>query len=38
MRPAPALPADLRKELTDHFRDDIAKTSALIGRSLKHWL
>jgi len=38
MRPAPPLPADLRKELGDHFRDDIAKTSVLIGRSLEHWL
>lgn len=38
MRQAPRLPADLRKELTGHFRDDITKTSELIGRSLQHWL
>lgn len=38
MRQAPPLPAELRKELTGHFRDDIAKTSDLIGRSLKSWL
>lgn len=38
MRPAPSLPPELRKELTRHFRDDIAKTSDLIGRSLEHWL
>jgi hypothetical protein len=38
MRQAPRLPADLKKELTGHFRDDIAKTSELIGRSLQHWL
>jgi len=37
-RQAPPLPAELRKQLTDYFRDDIAKTSELIGRSLKHWL
>ncbi|HEX2250707.1 MAG TPA: sulfotransferase [Gemmatimonadales bacterium] len=35
---APTLPADLRKELTLHFRDDIIQTSRLIGRSLEHWL
>ena len=38
MRKPPALPATLRQELTAHFRDDIAKTSQLIGRSLAHWL
>lgn len=38
MRQSPPLPAELRRELTDQFRDDIAKTSELIGRSLKHWL
>jgi hypothetical protein len=38
MRQAPRLPADLKKELTGHFRDDITKTSELIGRSLEHWL
>jgi hypothetical protein len=38
MRKPPALPAALRQELTAHFRDDIASTSRLIGRSLEHWL
>jgi sulfotransferase family protein len=38
MRQAPPLPPELRQELTGHFHDDIAKTSALIGRSLEHWL
>jgi hypothetical protein len=38
MRQAPPLPAELRRELTSHFRDDIAKTSELIGRDLSHWL
>lgn len=38
MRQAPRLPADLKQELTGHFRDDITKTSELIGRSLQHWL
>jgi hypothetical protein len=38
MREAPRLPADLKKQLTGHFRDDIRKTSELIGRSLQHWL
>jgi len=38
MRQAPPLPSELRQELTGHFADDIAKTSDLIGRSLKHWL
>lgn len=38
MRQAPRLPVDLKKELTGHFRDDITKTSDLIGRSLEHWL
>jgi hypothetical protein len=38
MRPPPPLPAELRQELTGGFRDDIAKTSRLIGRSLQHWL
>jgi hypothetical protein len=38
MRRAPALPPELRKELTGHFADDITRTSALIGRSLVHWL
>ena len=38
MRKPPALPPTLKQELTAHFRDDIAKTSQLIGRSLEHWL
>jgi hypothetical protein len=38
MREAPRLPADFKKQLTGHFRDDITKTSELIGRSLQHWL
>ena len=38
MREAPRLPAELKKQLTGHFRDDITKTSDLIGRSLQHWL
>lgn len=38
LQPAPRLPAKLRNELTSQFRDDIARTSALIGRSLDHWL
>jgi hypothetical protein len=38
LRKAPALPPVLRKELTGHFREDIGKTSELIGRSLEGWL
>ncbi len=38
MRQAPHLPAELKKQLTGHFYDDIAKTSTLIGRNLDHWL
>jgi hypothetical protein len=38
MRRAPPLPADLRKELTGHFREDIRRTAELVGRSLDHWL
>jgi Sulfotransferase family len=38
MRKAPPLPAELRRELTEHFREDIARTSELIGRNLEHWL
>ena len=37
LRAAP-LPAELKRELTAHFRDDIARTSQLIGRDLDHWL
>lgn len=38
MRQAPALPAGLKRQLTSYFREDIAQTSDLIGRSLEHWL
>lgn len=38
LRKAPPLPSDLKHELTTHFREDIAQTSELIGRSLQHWL
>lgn len=38
MRPAPALPAELRRELSVHFQEDIRRTGDLIGRSLEHWL
>jgi hypothetical protein len=38
MRPAPPLPAELRRELSGHFRDDIRRTGELIGRRLDHWL
>ncbi len=38
MRQAPRLPAELRKQLTVPFHDDIARTSELIGRDLEHWL
>jgi hypothetical protein len=38
LQPAPRLPAKLKNQLTAQFRDDIRKTSALIGRSLDHWL
>lgn len=38
LKKAPSLPAELRQELTAPFREDIAKTSALIRRSLSHWL
>jgi hypothetical protein len=38
MRPPPPLPAELRAELTAHFREDLARTSQLIGRDLQPWL
>jgi hypothetical protein len=38
LKKAPPLPRELKDELSLHFRDDIEKTSALIGRSLDHWL
>jgi len=37
-RQPPPLPRDLRDELTSYFREDIIRTSGLIGRSLEHWL
>jgi hypothetical protein len=36
-RPEPLSPA-IRRQLLEQFRDDIGKTSALIGKSLSHWL
>jgi Sulfotransferase domain. len=38
LRRAPSLPAQLRRDLTRHFRDDIVRTSELIGRNLDGWL
>jgi hypothetical protein len=38
LKKAPGLPEELKAELAQHFRDDIEKTSELIGRSLDHWL
>ena len=39
LKKAPALPSDLKRELTDRlFRDDIQRTAAAIGRNLDHWL
>jgi hypothetical protein len=38
LRQAPPLPAGLKHELTAYFREDIVRTSELIGRSLQHWL
>jgi hypothetical protein len=38
LRPTPPLPAEMRQQLTEHFRADIVSTSELIGRSLEHWL
>lgn len=38
MRQAPALPAELREELTQPFQVDMELTAALIGRSLDAWL
>jgi hypothetical protein len=36
-RPEP-LPAAIRRQLLEQFREDIGKTAALIGRPLAHWL
>jgi hypothetical protein len=33
----PVLPAELRRELVDLYRDDIARTQDLIGRDLSAW-
>jgi hypothetical protein len=38
LRKAPVLPPAVRKEVTACFRDDIRRTSDLIGRKLDHWL
>jgi hypothetical protein len=38
LRKAPSLPPAVRKEITGRFRDDIRRTSDLIGRDLDHWL
>jgi hypothetical protein len=39
LKKPPALPPDLKRELTDRlFRDDIHRTAEAIGRSLDHWL
>jgi hypothetical protein len=39
LKKPPSLPPELRRELTDRiFRDDIARTAQVIGRSLDHWL
>jgi hypothetical protein len=38
MRQAPPLPPGLRSELTQPFRDDIARTAELIGRNLDRWV
>jgi len=38
LKKAPPLPPELRRELTNHLRDDIARTADVIGRSLDHWL
>ncbi|NCC37255.1 MAG: hypothetical protein EOM24_35390, partial [Chloroflexia bacterium] len=34
----PPIDADLRRELTARYRDDILRTQDLIGRDLTHWL
>ncbi|HEU4356295.1 MAG TPA: sulfotransferase [Actinomycetota bacterium] len=38
LRRAPGLPAGLRAELIERFRDDIGRTSELVGRDLSAWL
>jgi hypothetical protein len=38
LQKAPGLPPELRSRLLDNFHDDIARTSALVGRNLESWL
>lgn len=38
MQKAPRLPAGLKLELMEHFRDDVLRTSELIERDLSGWL
>ncbi len=38
LRQPPPLPPELKAELIGHFRQDVLKTSELIGQSLDHWL
>jgi hypothetical protein len=38
MRPAPSLPSELRRELSQLFRADVVRTGELIGRNLQAWL
>lgn len=38
LKPPPPLPPEIRARMLEHFRDDIARTSALIGRDLSFWL
>jgi hypothetical protein len=38
LRQVPALSPELRQHLTNGFREDIVRTSELIGRNLTHWL
>ena len=38
LRPPASMPPSIRHRLIEQFRDDINKTSALIGRDLSRWL
>ncbi len=38
LQPPPTLTKELRAQLTALYRDDILRTSELIGRDLSHWL
>ena len=38
LQPVPPLPTDLRRELTDLYREDILRLQELIQRDLSHWL